>query len=89
MKVVINVNFGGFSLPKEFCEKYNVNRFSDISRTDKRLVDFVESHDNCVKVRCGKLVVVKIPENATDYTIFEYDGAETVYYALDGKIYEA
>ena len=89
MKIVINVDYGGFSLPKEFCKKYGMDRFDDIERTDERLVKFVESHKNGVKIQYGKLVVEEIPDTATDYMIFEYDGAESVYYVLDGKIYEA
>lgn len=88
MKIVINVCFGGFSLPNEFCTKYHMNRYDDIERTDERLISFVESHNNCVKENCTQLVVEEIPENATDYTIFEYDGAESLYYVVDGKIYE-
>ena len=89
MKIVINVDYGGFSLPKEFCKKYGMDRFDVIERTDERLVKFVESHKNGVKIQYGKLVVEEIPDTATDYMIFEYDGAESVYYVLDGKIYEA
>ena len=86
MKIVINVRYGGFSLPTEFCEKYHMDKYDDINRTDKRLVDFVESYKNGVEVSCGKLVVEEIPDTATDYMISEYDGAEEVYYVLDGKI---
>ena len=88
MKIVINVEFGGFSLPKEFCKKYHMDVYDDIDRTDKRLINYVESHNNCVEVFCGKLVVKEIPDNATDYMISEYDGAESIYYVLDGKIHE-
>ena len=88
MRVVINRSFGGFSLPKEFCRKYHMNEYDDIDRTDKRLVKFVMSHKNSVEVFCGRLVAEEIPDNATDYIITEYDGAESIYYVLDGKIYE-
>lgn len=88
MKIVINVNFGGFSLPEEFCKKYNMDKYDDIKRTDERLVKFVMSHKNSVEVFCGRLVAKEIPDNATDYMITEYDGAESIYYVLDGKIYE-
>lgn len=88
MRVVINVSFGGFSLPEEFCKKYNMDKYDDIKRTDERLVKFVISHKNSVEVFCGRLVAKEIPDNATDYIITEYDGAESIYYVLDGKIYE-
>lgn len=88
MRVVINVDFGGFSLPEEFCKKYNMDKYDDIERTDERLVQFVMSHKNNVKVFCGRLIAEEIPDNATDYIITEYDGAESIYYVLDGKIHE-
>ena len=88
MRIVININFGGFSLPEEFCKKYNMDKYDDIERTDERLVKFVVSHKNSVEIPYGRLVAEEIPDNATDYMITEYDGAESVYYVLDGKIYE-
>lgn len=33
--------------------------------------------------------IVKIPEEATDFRIQEYDGKESVIYVLNGKIYNA
>ena len=87
MKIVINACYGGFSLPKEFCEKYNMRTYEDIERTDPRLVSFVESHGR-VKENCALLVVEEIPDNATDYMIVEYDGAEDLYCVIDGKIEE-
>ena len=37
----------------------------------------------------GDLVVVEIPDGATDWDIYEYDGLETIIYVLNGKIYYA
>lgn len=89
MKVVINACFGGFNLPTEFCEKYNISTYDDeyydIDRTDTRLVSFIESN-NFTQPRCSKLVVEEIPENATDWEISEYDGAEEIICVVDGKI---
>lgn len=87
MKIVINACFGGFSLPKEFCEKYNMRTYEDIERTDPRLVSFVESRGR-VEENCALLIVEEIPDNATDYMIVEYDGAEDLYCVIDGKIEE-
>ena len=42
--------------------------------------------DKVSESMAGKLVVEEIPDTATDYMISEYDGAEEVYYVLDGKI---
>lgn len=37
----------------------------------------------------AKLVVVDIPDEATDYIVQEYDGMESVIYVVDGIIYFA
>ena len=87
MKIVINNCFGGFSLPTEFCKKYNMDTYDDIERTDERLVSFVESR-GCIRERCSMLVVMEIPDNATDYMITDYDGAEGIIYVVDGKLEE-
>jgi len=87
MKIVINTCFGGFSLPTEFCKKYNMKAYDDIERTDERLVSFVESRGR-IREGCSMLVVKEIPDNATDYMITEYDGAEGIIYVVDGKLEE-
>jgi hypothetical protein len=89
MKIVINREYGGFSLPEEFCTQYNMERYEDIDRTDERLINFVEDNGGEVKVFCGTLEITEIPDTATDWEIFEYDGLETVIYVLDGKIHHA
>lgn len=89
MKLVINKEFGGFSLPEEFCTQYNMKEYEDIDRTDDRLINFVENHGGHVEVFCGDLVIAEIPDESTDYYIDEYDGLETVIYVLDGKIHWA
>lgn len=86
MKIVINICSGGFSLPTEFCKKYNMKAYDDIERTDERLVSFVESR-GCIREGCSMLVVKEIPDNATDYMI-TYDGAEGIIYVVDGKLEE-
>ena len=86
MKIVINACFGGFSLPKNFCEKYHMNKYDDIERTDERLISFVESRGGDVKEGCSFLVVEEIPNDATDYMITEYDGAEGIIYVINGKL---
>lgn len=89
MKLVINKEYGGFSLPEEFCTQYNIEEYEDIDRTDNRLIDFIENRGGCVEVYCGELVIAEIPDESTDYYIDEYDGLETVIYVLDGKIHWA
>lgn len=90
MKLVINVSYGGFSLPEEFRTQYGIDEYDDnINRTDERLITFIENHGGCVEAFCSELEVVEIPDESTDYYIDEYDGLETVIYVLDGKIHFA
>lgn len=82
-KIVINETYGGFHLGSAFVEAYGLRSpYVDIERDDQKLVTWVESHpdDN------PNLCVVEIPDEATDYMISEYDGAETVIMVIDGKI---
>ena len=84
MKLIINGTYGGYGYGvadefKALAEKY------EDGRTAPELVAFVEKHPD----DCGDLNVVEIPDESTDYLIDEYDGAETVYYVVGGKIYTA
>lgn len=84
MKIVINGTYGGYGygVADEFealVEKYEDNR------TAPELVAFVEGHPD----DCGDLNVVEIPDESTDYLIDEYEGVETVFYVVNGKIYTA
>ena len=81
MKVVINRCFGGFSLPKQFCDKYGFSKYDYIDRADPRLVAFVEENEKlCKNFNCASLAVVEVPEEATDWQINEYDGSESIVY---------
>lgn len=86
MKVVVNRCFGGFSLPDEFCKKYNCSAYSDIDRTDSRLIQFLEENPDKTRFRCASLEVMEIPDRATDWQINEYDGDESIIAVVDGKI---
>lgn len=82
-KIVINAPYGGFRLGPGFVQAYGLESpYTDIERDDEDLVAWVESHpdDNpCLRV-------INIPDEATDYMINEYDGAEDVIMVIDGKI---
>lgn len=84
MKYVLNQCFGGFTLPDEYLESLNQSYDQDDVRTDPKLIEIVE-HPNYE----GELTVVTIPDDITDTYLWEYDGAETLLYVKDGKIYEA
>lgn len=51
-------------------------------------MSYVEARGQ-VKTFEGRLEVVEIPEEATDWEIDEYDGQESITYVVDGKIYHA
>lgn len=84
MKLVINGTYGGYGygVADEF--EALVEKYED-DRTAPELVAFVEGRPD----DCGDLNVVEIPDDSTDYLIDEFDGAETVYYVVDGKIHTA
>lgn len=85
MKYVINAYFGGFSVPANLRKKNNWDikyLYSEEIRTDAKLIEWVENHPD------NDLAVVDIPEEATDFMVNDYDGKETVYAVIDGKIKE-
>ena len=82
-KIVINAPYGGFHLGAGFVKAYGLESpYTDIERDNKDLVAWVETHPN----DNPNLRIVEIPDNATDYTINEYDGAEDVIMVIDGKL---
>lgn len=89
MKIVINRDYGGFSLSKKACKCLGIDWEYDDSlgvRTDSRLIELVERDAESASGDCAALVVVEIPDNATDYELDEYDGLEEIIAVVDGKI---
>lgn len=86
MKVVINNCFGGFSINREIAKKYFNDERYDVKRTDPTLISLIESGIDC-NGPSAELRVVEIPENATDWRMIEYDGAEYIIYVVDGKMH--
>lgn len=85
MKVVLNRTFGCFHFGKQFTKHYNLESWWDTEeweRNDPELVQWVEEHpdDN------PSLMVLEIPDNATDWQIHDYDGKESLILVIDGKI---
>lgn len=92
MKIVINDCFGGFSVSREVYEAmgkewdgYGYDFDSD--RTNAELIAAIEKI-GCKQASgsCAYLAIVDIPDNATDWEITEYDGAEEVVCVVDGKL---
>lgn len=89
MKIAVNVSYGGFNVPEELDEKL-YNKYGDENdslRTAPELIEWLESHNNEYKAGFGTHVVVKeIPDTATDWLVEDYDGIETLFYVINGKI---
>jgi hypothetical protein len=86
MKLVINTTFGGFCLPDEFCELHGLERWDSVDRDQPELVSYVEARGK-VQTFVGRLEVVEIPKEATDWELDEYDGQESITYVVDGKLH--
>jgi hypothetical protein len=82
MDIVVNRTWGSFSIPKEIADKRGLSIYDDIDRNDEELVEYVNTHDSSLKA-------LSIPDEATDWAIWGYDGMETIIYVVDGKIYHA
>ena len=87
MKVVINDCFGGFSVSEKAKEMLGWDSVYDCeSRDDPELIRVVEQLGEEANGAYANLEIVEIPDEATDWRIFDYDGAESVWYVLDGKM---
>lgn len=87
MKIVINACFGGFGLSDLACEElskrkgYEINKYDfeddfDL-RTDKDLIEVVESLKEEANDTFANLKIIEIPDDV-NWTIEEYDGKERV-----------
>lgn len=87
MKIVINDCFGGFGFSDEFSAAYP--DAVCLGRTNEKLIAALEEFGlNEASSKYAELIIADIPDTATDYMILEYDGSETLYYVINGKIYE-
>lgn len=66
-------------ISEEDYEKY-VLYLRETAREDKTLIEVVEELGKEASGMCGKLKIVKIPDNAF-FIIDSYDGLETLYYS--------
>lgn len=85
MKIVVNKDFGGFGCGLASEDRQFVYNYED-DRTNDELIAFVESHPTG---GCGDLLIVEIPDSATDWEVDEYDGFESIIYVVDGRIHRA
>ena len=88
MKIVINTCYGLFSVSEAVMKEMGWESPYDCSdRTDAKLIEIVERLGKDANGTGANLMVVEIPEEATDWRIEEYDGSEDVWYVLNGKMY--
>lgn len=91
MKIVVNRCFGGFEFSEAFEKAYpefaDFNEDSRLWRTNEKLISALEAFGlKSASGYCADLEIVTIPDYATDWIIDDYDGMETLYYVLHGKI---
>lgn len=90
MRMVLNRCFGGFSLSKEACELLGVKRDGMyVGRTDERVIEVVEKLGRKANGDSADLEIVEIPDDVTDYEIYDYDGREEVIYVAGGLLHHA
>lgn len=78
MKIVINNCWGGFCVSKEAQEYCNE---SSPSRTNEKLIEFIETFGSTEASGSYSLLVIKeIPDNVY-YEIVNYDGMEYIMYS--------
>lgn len=77
---------GGYSLNTDWAEAHGLDAYDEGTRTNEDVLCALMLGED-INGMCAKLELVKIPDNATDYTIIEHDGFESVLYVVDGKIH--
>lgn len=96
MKILVNSKYGGYTISdsvmhelgydepgREYIEiKYGDNHYS---RCDPGIIEYFETYPEAL----GDLIIKEIPDSATDWSIFDYDGMETLFYVVNGRIYTA
>lgn len=91
----LEMYFSNFALSSEeikeqFPYDYYEIKNGDIERNDKEFIKAIEEYETKFNENVGDsyshIKIIEIPDEATDWMITEYDGLETIYYVLDGKI---
>lgn len=85
MKIVLHKAYGlyghtGVEWLDKLLKKY------DFDRSNDELVKAIENYDGNIRdLDCHK--IAEIPDNVTDFCVYDYDGYEYVIYVIDGKLY--
>lgn len=87
MFIVVNKQYGGFSLSEAAQEMLGINTaYPDIPRDDPRLVEVVQELGEEADGLSASLKVEFIPDYVTDWTINENDGYEDIIYVANGRL---
>lgn len=85
MELVINIEYGkGFHVPDDFIEKFGK---CYVDRCDVDFVLWLRDKGGIYTDNDQQLVIADIPDDCTDYYIFDYDGKDILFYVYDGMIY--
>ena len=88
MKVIINECYGGFGTAGPRAAWEERNRWQKNVRTDPEAIEILRKYGSkACSAHYAELVIMTIPDAATDWEIDEYDGCESITYVLDGKIF--
>lgn len=88
MEIVLNKCYGGFSISEAARKFLDLENCYDVSRLDKTFINLVKADSHRASGFFAQLKVVSIPDEATDWEIFDYDGIETLIYVVDGKLHK-
>ena len=89
MKFVINDCFGGYELSQDFLDKYG-EELAVLKRNNPKLVSAVEEFgEEEASGFFANLRIREIPDDFTDYSIENNNGAEYIIYVKDGKLHWA
>ena len=86
MKVVVNKCYGGAKVEDWVSRYLNIDPW-DFDRTDSRLIALIEEYGDTCSGTSSALCILDIPDDATDWQIWDYDGAETVIWVQNGKMH--
>ena len=89
MKILLNKCYGGFGIKDEILSKIWSNVDDYISDDEMRVnADLIAMKESGKDVEGGysKLVLVEVPDTATDWTIIDYDGMERLIAVENGKL---
>lgn len=85
-KVIVNKCYGGARL-EDWAAKYLGVDPWDFNRTDPQVIYLIENYGDVCSSSGSALCVITLPDDVTDWKIWDYDGAETLIYVQDGKMH--